>query len=180
MAMDFAVIVHVRHQFGRDDIDIGVYAGRERSWTFDCPDVSAAAHAILLFQVASVDTAHSLSVNGFNVAGGIPAGENFLVSTAVAFTGAASLPQHAHSLPDGGSTGITGNPPTIEQGHAHVVPFGSGWSGRVMIVPAGVLLPQGNTLTVTTTTGEMFLLDNVVILYRTKPSNGTGLPTSRI
>ncbi len=179
MAMDFAVIVHVRQQFGRDDINIGVYAGRERSWTFDCPDVSASAHSILLFQAAAVDTAHTLSVNGFAIPGGIPAGESFEVSTAVT-GGIGGVPAHAHSLPGGGFTNSAGSSFSDVPAHRHAVPFGSGWSGRVMIVPAGVLMAEGNTLTVTTTTDEMFLLDNVVILYRTMPSAGGRLPTSRI
>jgi hypothetical protein len=71
MALNFTIVVHVRHQFGVVDQDIGVFAGLEQSFPFDCPSVSS-DHALLLFQSLGVGHEQTLETNGVPVFGGVP------------------------------------------------------------------------------------------------------------
>jgi hypothetical protein len=71
MALNFTIVVHVRHQFGVVDQDIGVFAGLEHSFPFDCPSVSS-DHALLLFQSLGVGQEQTLETNGVPVFGGVP------------------------------------------------------------------------------------------------------------
>lgn len=140
MPLDMTFVVHVRAQFGDDDIDVGVFVGREKSWSFDCPAV-AAGHALLLFQSAGVFREQTLQINGVNVYGGIPD------TLALNFTTPplqGGVPPHIHSL-----TGV-----------------GVGWSGNVLIINSGTLKATDNILRVASD-GANFIIDNVVVLYRT-------------
>jgi hypothetical protein len=137
--MNFTVIVEVRHQFGNDDLNIGVYSGQEASFPFNCPNVDTSQTAVLLFQGQQVSIEHVLEINGTAVAGGIPPGP-----IAAGFTSTTSA-------------------------HAHTAAFPSfGWSGFVMLVHSNVLRTSNNVMRVASSGGAEFVIDNVVILYKTR------------
>jgi hypothetical protein len=139
--MDYTVIVQVRNQFGDDDLDVGVFAGREKEFTFDCPNVDAGQVAILLFQGLRVASEQTLEINGVVVQGGIPAGP-----IAVGFTDQSGSDHHRHG-------------------------FGSqsfGWSAYSMLVGPGVLRASGNVMRVASRDDVDFLIDNVVLFFKTR------------
>lgn len=140
MAVDFTIVVHVRHQFGNVDQNIGVYAGLFKHWKFDCPGVSS-EYALLFFQSSGVEAEQKIEVNRVAVPGGVP---NDLV---VGETGGplGNVPFHTHSL---GATLL-------------------GWAGNVLIIPRGVLKSQANDLRISSS-GYEFLIDNVVVAFKTK------------
>ena len=139
MPLDFSIIVHVRHQFGREDLDVGVFAGAEASFAFDCPGVDASQHALLLFQSFGVGNQQLLEVNGTAVFGGVPGG--------------GSIAERTGTSGDGG--------------HTHRIASSEGWNGSVMIVNQGVLRDTGNVLRIRGPFEE-FVVDNVVVLYKTR------------
>jgi hypothetical protein len=147
MGLDFTVVVNVRNQFGDNDLDIGVFAGREKSFTFDCPSVSS-GRALLLFQSLGVGPGQTLEVNGEPVFGGVPATD--------AITG---------------STGSTGgpSPPFDIPNHTHSLLFAItfGWVGNVLLISQGVLRDSGNVLRIASD-GDNFVVDNVVVLYKSR------------
>ncbi|MFI7545738.1 hypothetical protein [Actinoplanes sp. NPDC049599] len=146
MALEFAFVIHVRHQFGDDDQDIGVFAGREQTFAFDCP-LAGPDHALLLFQSLGVSREQTLEVNGVTVFGGVP------VTDAV--------------------FGVTGLPLGGASNHTHPVQLTSaGWVGNVLIINPGVLRDRGNALRIASG-GDEFVVDNAVVLYRTR-SVGAG------
>ena len=139
--MEYTVIVQVRHQFGDDDIDVGVFAGREKEFIFDCPNVDAGQVAILLFQGLRVTSEQTLEINSIEVPGGIPPGP-----IAFGFTNQAGSDHHAHG-------------------------FGSqsfGWSAYSMLVSPGVLRATGNVMKVASREDVDFVIDNVVLLFKTR------------
>lgn len=138
MPLDFSIIIHVRHQFGQEDLDVGVFAGAEASFPFDCPGVDASQHALLLFQSFGVGNEQLLEVNGTAVFGGVPGGGSIAERT--------------------GSSG---------GGHTHRIPSSEGWNGSVMIVNQGVLRDAGNVLRIRGPFDE-FVVDNVVVVYKTR------------
>jgi hypothetical protein len=71
--MDYTVIVQVRHQFGNDDIDVGVFAGEQFDFSFNCPKVDASQVAILLFQGFRVGEEQTLETMGRKFPVGFPA-----------------------------------------------------------------------------------------------------------
>lgn len=141
MALDFTIIVHVRQQFGTKDLNIGVFAGTEKEFQFDCPNVDTSAHSLLLFQAQSVQKEQTLEVNGSKVFGGVPVGD----TAATGFPLGSTVASHTHPV---------------------LVPFG-GWTGNIMIVNQNVLRESGNVLR-KVSHEETFILDNIVILYRTR------------
>ena len=139
MPLDFSIVMHVRHQFGDENLGIGVFAGAEASFPFDCPGVDASQHSLLLFQSHGVGNQQVLEVNGSAVFGGIPGGGSV-----------------------GKRTGSSG-----DGGHTHPIPSSTGWNGSVMIVNQGVLRETGNLLRISGPFDE-FVVDNVVLLYKTR------------
>jgi hypothetical protein len=133
MALNFTVVVHVRQQFGDTDQDIGVFAGREKSFSFDCPSVSSGEYALMLFQSVGVGQEQVLQINGVPVFGGVPA---------------SPLSQ----------------------------------AGNVLIINQGVLRNSGNVLRIASE-GDEFVIDNVVVLYKTRQTGpvigGGSLATER-
>jgi hypothetical protein len=139
--MDYTVIVQVRHQFGDDDLDVGVFAGQEKEFTFDCPNVDAGQVAVLLFQGLRVLQEQTLEINGVEVPGGIPVGP-----IAFGFTNQAGADHHAHG-------------------------FGSqsfGWSAYSMLVSPGVLRATGNVMRIAAREAVDFVIDNVVLFFKTR------------
>lgn len=142
MALDFSIVMNVRHQFGGDDLNEGAYAGNRGSYAFDCPDVDTNAEAILLFQSKGVGKEQSLEINGTRVYGGVPVTDSVV---ARALWG-----------------------PVEANNHDHLVEAASrAWSGNVMLVGAGTLRTLGNELEIASD-GEHFLVDNVVVIFRTE------------
>ena len=150
MALSFSVVVHSRHQFGDEDQDLGFFAGREKSWSFDCPSVSS-GHALLLFQSLGVSAEQILEVNGVSVFGGVPHTDPLV------------------GAPFGGTAGAPA--------HGHLVHSSAGWTGNVLILNEGVLRDSGNVLRIASD-GDEFVIDNVVVLYKTRSTGPViGLPT---
>jgi hypothetical protein len=154
MALDFTIVVNVRHQFGDTDQNIGVFAGSESTFSFDCPSVSS-DQALLLFQSLNVSGEQVLEINGVLVFGGVPATDEV-----IGFTGE---PQPANSAPF----------------HSHgVTAFSLGWVGNVLIINPGVLRENGNTMRIASAGDKFFVIDNVIVLYKvrkTGPVIGGGL-----
>lgn len=141
MALSFTIVVNVRQQFGDSDTGHGVFVGREKNFPFDCPSVSS-DQALLQFQSQTVTKEEILEINGVTVFGGVP------ITSDV--EGATSGP-------------IPGGP-----NHRHLVSAASGgWVGNVLIINPGVLKDSGNVLRIASD-GESFVIDNVVILYKTR------------
>jgi hypothetical protein len=141
ITMDYTVIVQVRHQFGNEDIDVGVFAGEQFDFSFDCPKVESGQVAILLFQGFRVGEEQTLEINGTEVPGGIPAGP--LSGGLTSFAGS---DHHAHSY--------------------FSPPFG--WSAYSMLVGPGVLRETGNVMHVASRDGAEFVIDNVVLFFKTR------------
>lgn len=79
MATNFTVILFQRQHFGAragvfDDVEPNVpFAGRSKTFAFDCPNVLPGEAAVLLFQSRDVDHARNVfEVNGIGVFGGLP------------------------------------------------------------------------------------------------------------
>ena len=79
MATNFTVILFQRQHFGSrggvfDDVEPSVpFAGRSKTFAFDCPHIQPREAAFLLFQSRDVDHARNLfQVNGIGVFGGLP------------------------------------------------------------------------------------------------------------
>ena len=143
------------------DQDIGVFAGLEHSFPFDCPSVSS-DHALLLFQSLGVGQEQrgvdpdlglaglgvgqeqTLETNGVPVFGGVP------VTDAVRGVTAGVPPEYG--VPN----------------HGHQLLAGSlGWVGNVLIINPCVLKSSGNVLRIASN-GEEFVIDNVVVVYKTR------------
>lgn len=145
MALDFTTVVHVRHQFGNVDQNVGVYAGLDKRWNFDCSEVSS-EHALLFFQSSGVEQEQSIEINGVAVPGGVPVNEVVV----------------------GGTGGPLGNVPF----HTHsVVGSFSGWAGNIMVIGRGVLKSQANDLRISSS-GAEFVIDNVVVVFKTRRDPG--------
>ncbi len=143
--MDFTVIVSGRCHFGDDpDFLPGTFVGPDAQFPFDCPGVDPTQPAVLMFQSLDVDNERNvLEINGSGLPGGIPQSP-------------------ADAWRSGG------------------IPVSSSrdcWTSNLMVVAAGTLGPAGNSLHVGsrdedgTLVGNIddFLIDNVVILYKTRP-----------
>jgi hypothetical protein len=79
MASSFTVVLFQRQQFGNqpgifNDVEPNVpFAGRAKSFVFDCPNVQAGEPAFLMFQSRDVDHSRNVfEVNGIGVFGGLP------------------------------------------------------------------------------------------------------------
>jgi hypothetical protein len=131
----------VRHQFGNEDLNIGVFSGEEAEFSFDCPNVSANDEDVLLFQGNRVGQEQTLKINGSIVFGGIPSGP-----IAAGFVGPGGSDHHTHG-------------------------FGSpsfGWSGYVMLVSPNVLRNSNNLIRAASRGSAEFIIDNMVLFYRTR------------
>lgn len=156
MPLDFTVIVTVRQRFGDSSSDDfgqeteAPFVGQQKDFSFACPNVDRTQQAILLFQSMGVNVQQSMEVNGRIVFGGIPASVEF-----------AALP-------------------FLVQGQVQSRAIAQ-WTGNVMLVEPGVL-QANNVLRVQAkeigSSGNIdnFIIDNVVILFKTKqigPIGGT-------
>jgi hypothetical protein len=150
MALDFTVVVNVRHQFGNNDGNIGVFAGRQRDFTFDCPGASA-EQAILLFQSLSVGEEQLLQINGTTVFGGVPATDVIGGFTTGLPVGSTSVEPHGHDV--------------------RAISFG--WTANVLLVNPGTLREDNNVLHVESS-GDEFVIDNVVVLYKVRSGRFPG------
>jgi hypothetical protein len=79
MASNFTVVLFQRQHFGNgpgifNDVEPNVpFAGRAKSFVFDCPNVQASEPAFLMFQSRDVDHPRNVfEVNGIGVFGGLP------------------------------------------------------------------------------------------------------------
>ena len=79
MASNFTVVLFQRQHFGNEpgtfnDVEPNVpFAGRSKSFAFDCPNVQASEPAFLMFQSRDVDHPRNVfEVNGIGVFGGLP------------------------------------------------------------------------------------------------------------
>jgi hypothetical protein len=79
MATDFTVILFQRQQFGDEpgtfnDVEPTVpFVGRQKDFSFDCPNVDPRQTAFLVFQSRDVDHQRNVfQVNGVGVFGGLP------------------------------------------------------------------------------------------------------------
>ena len=165
MAIDFTLVIDTRHQFGPSDTNNGTWVGNAEEFGFDCPGRDASSQAILLFQSYSVGAQQVLRVNGVAVWGGVPTTDDFslVMSPPVPTVN----DQHRHSLPGGDQTGT----PIFSSSdsHRHDVWISSfGWTGNVLLIAAGALTDSGNVLRVESS-GDNFVIDNVVVVYKLEP-----------
>jgi hypothetical protein len=73
MPADFTVIIEVRHHFGDDpDALPGVFAGRNSAFEFQCPGVDSSKPAVLMFETLDVD--HGNNFIAINSTGATPFG----------------------------------------------------------------------------------------------------------
>jgi hypothetical protein len=152
MSSDFEVIFSGKKHFGDQQGNFnGIepvvdFEGPDRDYPFSCPNVDPSKPAILMFESLGVTTAQSdvIKVNGVDVRG---------VNT---------------DILNGEKAGIPASP------NDEV-----GWSGNVLILEGRrhQLKATGNQLTVVSRTRagtlngnrDDFLLDNMVIMYKTRP-----------
>ena len=146
--LDYTVIVNGRQQFGDKDLNIGNFVGEQKQFSFNCPGVNASQPALLLFQsfhhidVGSGDDAvreQSLEINGSVVFGGIP-----------------SAPFSV---------------PVLSPGNSNARIVGTqvrGWVGNVLLVTANTLKESNNVMRIASVKKSEFVIDNVVLLYKTK------------
>jgi hypothetical protein len=150
MPMDYTIIVHVRNQFGNQDLNIGVFAGEEKEFSFDCPDVDASQRAVLIFQGQMVGRQQTLEINASAISGGIPGGD------VRGGTDVGGSDHHIHTI-----TGLS-----------------LGWSGYVMLVSPNVLWNSNNVMRVASRGETEFVIDNVVLLYKTRSGGLHNLPST--
>jgi hypothetical protein len=148
MSTDFSVVMNVRHQFGDEDINVGAFSGNRDQFPFDCPNVDPTQISLLLFQSFGVSREQGLTVNGSLVYGGVPITSDVYGQ---ALPGLDSSSRHDHPLVAGSS----------------------GWVGNVLLIGAGVLGPTGNELVVESD-GDNFVVDNVVVMYKTQRGGAIG------
>jgi len=154
MPMDYSIIVNVRNQFGNEDLNIGAFAGGEKEFSFGCPDVDASQPAVLLFQGQQVGREQTLEINGSAISGGIPLGP---VSSGFTSQGGSDLSdQHTHAF-----AGLS-----------------YGWSGYVMLVGPNVLTNSNNVMRVASRGETEFVIDNVVLLYKTRSGGLQNFPST--
>lgn len=149
MSLDFTVVVRVRQRFGdgsSDDIGqetSAPFVGREKSYEFACPGVDPDQPAVVLFQCQGANRQNSVSINGHNISGGI----------------ARSVDQTVVQFPSGDIMDLA-------------VAL---WNGNVMLVSESVL-QETNTLRIRaniidgTDNVDNFIIDNVVVLFKTRRS----------
>jgi hypothetical protein len=161
MAVDYTVVIAVRQRFGdlkRDEKESlnesesglepdAPFVGAEKTFAFRCPSVDGSQFALLLFQALGVSTVQALEINGQTIFGGIPV----------------SVDRNSRRLGSGSD--------------AHTVhSLIARWNGNVMLVHPGVL--QENNLMriraaeMTADNLDDFIIDNVVVVFKTRPSGG--------
>jgi len=159
MAVDFTVIVDVRQRFGDNKLDEkpslnekesgleldAPFVGAEKSYAFRCPAVDRRQFALLLFQALAVSTVQSVEINGQAIFGGIPVTTDRNTRT----LGSGSDAHTVHSL------------------------IGR-WNGNVMLVHPGVL-QDNNVMRIraaemTAENLDDFIIDNVVVVFKTNPA----------
>jgi hypothetical protein len=152
--MDFVVIIRVRQRFGSSDNPDGMeqgapFVGESREYEFSCPNVDSSSESSLLFQAQHVmHSQNRVFINGVGIFGGVPP-SGFFSQTIVP---------------------LEGNPigPIIE----------GLWSAQNLIIQPNTLRYEGNILRIEartsdgSTSGDMpnFIIDNVVLFFRTRPT----------
>lgn len=155
MALDYTMIINVRQHFGSDSNAFeetaenqAPFVGAAKDFQFSCPDVDSQAGGILLFQSFGVShRSNQLEVNGDIVFGGIARSADFVV------------PRES----------------VIEVAI---------WHAHVLLVSAGSLR-ENNTLHIESrnqdggTGGRLddFIIDNAVVLFKTRQSQGPVIGT---
>jgi hypothetical protein len=144
MAVNFTVIFSTRQHFGNEQNTFpgqgGIFVGKTKDYVFDCPDVNANETAVLLFQSYDVTTGRDV----FAING----------------------------------TEVYGGLPVGAPGVQHGFVRSNFWMSHVLLVePRHALKATGNVLHVeskaATASGsdiDDFILDNMVIMYKTAAS----------
>jgi hypothetical protein len=143
MGVNYRVIFPSRYHLGNEPNIFAIanpppFVGKTQDWTFDCPDVDARETGVLLFQSYDVTTGRNVfEINSVAVFGGIPVG-----------------PQHQ----DAGSNRRT----NIWMSHVLLVESRHQLkaTGNVLHVEAQAAQAGGSDV-------DDFLLDNMVIMYKT-------------
>lgn len=153
MATDFTIIMRVRQAFGDRGQDgnenpaepSAPFVGASKRYTFVCDNVDRSKEAVLNFQSLGVSHRKNIiKVNGLRIPGGIPTSlEYFFVD------------------------------PLLPSAPRQV------WKSSTQIVPSNILLRENNVLTIESrdfegeTNGRLdnFVIDNVVLFYKTRGSN---------
>ena len=151
MSMDFTVIQPVRQRFGGPGLDAdpreidldAPFVGESKEYFFDCPNVDASQWAMLQFQSAGVEWPTDIP-NDF---------KNILRINGVDIPG---------GLQPGSDRKVGSR-------------FYHAWKTHTMLVPQGILREKGNVLLVEAPQVNIhipfrdnFVIDNVVILYKTR------------
>ena len=144
--MDFVVLIRVRQRFGSSDDENGLeqnapFVGKSKEYEFSCPNVDSSSESSLLFQAQHViHPQNRLSINGVDIAGGVPM-SGFFFNTLVA----------TFSLVGFWSAQNLIIPPNTLRGE-----------GNILRVEART--SDGST------SGDMpnFIIDNVVLFFRTR------------
>lgn len=161
--MDLVVIVRVRQRFGSSDDQTGIeqnapFVGTSKQYEFACPDVDSSSESVLLFQAQHVLSGQSrVSINGVNIAGGVPEG---------GFDTVTDVTDSITAEPDGSI--VVGS---VDETVAVV----GLWSAQTLIVPPNTLATAGNVLEIEArtatgaTSGDIpnFIVDNVSLFFRT-------------
>lgn len=160
MSLDFTVVINVRQRFGDNKGDSerleaqAPFQGLQRDYEFVCPKVDSSQTAVLLFQTMGVDlNINILQVNGQRVFGGIPVG--------------GSDRDHLTRVDH------TGNVPPSTLDLSRSV-----WNANVMLITPRVLR-ESNVLHIESVpnddgNADDFIVDNVVVLFKTRVSNTPG------
>ena len=144
MASDFTVVFSVRQRFGEIEpeevvVENAPHVGSMKEYEFGCPDVDGSQKAALLFQSQGLGNPDGLQINGIHIPGGIPDSYDATTITDL-------YPQNQSSF----------------------LFFKGMWHGNIMIVPKN-LLRENNTLRISSGDAESFIIDNVVVLFKTRP-----------
>lgn len=160
MALDFTVVIQVRQGFGDSNSDDAgqetqaPFVGRQKDYSFRCPNVDRRQQAILLLQCQGANVRQTLEINGQQIYGGIPA----------------SVDVDTYYPPPANP-----NSPPSDIPIKH---FYARWIGNVMLVQLGVLQDE-NVLRIQAgeigSTGNIdnFIVDNLVVVFKTRRNPGS-------
>ena len=146
MALDFTVMMSVRQRFSdseRDDFGLETdapFVGLRKDYSFNCPDVDSSQSAVIFFQSQGVNIGRPLKINNVTIFGGIRSSVEQTASTGRVVSGSTVL---------------------IDQAII------AKWNGNIMLVQNGVLRATNNILQIESD-GDNFIIDNVVILFKTR------------
>jgi hypothetical protein len=156
MATDFTVILFQRQHFGNqpnlfNDAEPNVpFVGPTKDFSFNCPRVDPGETAFLMFQSRFVSHNRNVfQINGVGVFGGLPAGDDVVNYS-------------------------------VDQPQNLLVP---GWQGNILLIePHHQLRETGNVLHVGSLEAapgrptDDFIIDNVVLVYKTRKSEVSTSP----